>query len=624
MRFGARAACLLLGATASLGQVEPESDASSLVRGLRPGEICTVAKGTVLRTADFARGRVIDAERSLPLEDVLVEAWTEDGTEPAGIAVCLDRTRTARDGSFALRAISGPQRASNFRYSRTGYETTVDGSWPEPETLLFAQRELAGRVIDLDGNPIAGAVVRSRQCCPHALCAVQVRTDAQGRFRIPDFPADDFREADVEILGELHGWIARAPASLARARTPEWRLSRGERHTVQLLDALGNPLAGRRVVHDSTPFAEAWTDHRGVVDLPPAIAQSGAPIAIRDGAGRVAFPPAILASGTQTVLRALAPRTDALPVTYATTSVTLHWNALRGPPLLQLTTPAGFVYEGEGSHVLPRGYAKLVIGAPFEGWRQEVRELKLGYEPVTLDIAPVEEPLLRVLLPPESYARIVVGTRTFADVDVGPTKVFEHRVPPANEIRVLAERWDGEARLGALRDIAPEAPSLELDLTHPESIVAPGLETGGLRSTLRFVPPAGESPAPFEGDVDVAGLDNLAVDQDSGPLSVPAGRPFSVALRREGCMPLRVHARAPQDGSELPIALAFVRCALLEVRGNYTALESFRGFEKRENDEDLRFVLAPGPLTLCVVRNERPLWIELSLEPGEHRTLTVR
>ncbi len=95
------------------------------VRGLRAGETVVVLdKAIAFAGESVAHSRVLHARTGEPLADVMVEAWTENGQEPLGIAERVDRAVTHHDGSIDLAVRVESRPAEKVRLSKAGFAST--------------------------------------------------------------------------------------------------------------------------------------------------------------------------------------------------------------------------------------------------------------------------------------------------------------------------------------------------------------------------------------------------------------------------------------------------------------------------------------------------------------------
>src|SRR5687767_12270109 len=121
------------------------------------------------------RSRLLDALTGRPIEGAVCELWTEEYRAPAGL---VDSARSRADGSYELHPVSNEK--CKVRVRAAGYRTTVGAADDEDGYLFPSDEAFVVRVLDLDGNPIAGARIRSHETCRHAPPSVEVLSGADG------------------------------------------------------------------------------------------------------------------------------------------------------------------------------------------------------------------------------------------------------------------------------------------------------------------------------------------------------------------------------------------------------------------------------------------------------------
>lgn len=161
-----------------------------------------IAAGVALALAaatEEPRFRVFDARDQSPIAGATLELWTEDGEKPLGAMTRVAVLHSGADGTGEFSWLVDGIRPSNVRVSKAGYAShSVSLGDLEEGVELHPAAPLSGRVVDLDGQPVARAVVRSRETCAHAVFAAETWTDADGRFVLADCPADA-QLAELEV-----------------------------------------------------------------------------------------------------------------------------------------------------------------------------------------------------------------------------------------------------------------------------------------------------------------------------------------------------------------------------------------------------------------------------------------
>lgn len=196
---------------------------------------------------------VVSARDGEPVADAVVELWTDDGVEPMRIATRLAVVRTSQDGSATYSYMPQGIRADLARITSPGFASrTTSASDLQDGVELYPAAPLAGRVVDLLGQPVAGAHVRTRETCPHAVPAAETFTDSGGRFTLTDCPADE-QMAELEVLPTEHIPLAYIQIDdlrrlQARDGTFDLHVARRQPLSVRIVDGEGSPMVGRRVV----------------------------------------------------------------------------------------------------------------------------------------------------------------------------------------------------------------------------------------------------------------------------------------------------------------------------------------------------------------------------------------
>jgi thiol-disulfide isomerase/thioredoxin len=134
------------------------------------------------------RGRVIDATSRKPINEAFVYAQVSN--QPATDWTSVRGTETKATGEFMLEAPAGTARLSvicdDYTLGKAYLETRIaEGeSQKLPDVELHRNPVIKGRVLDLDGKPVAGAILRMQgilKFMRHAPAA----TDSEGRFELP-------------------------------------------------------------------------------------------------------------------------------------------------------------------------------------------------------------------------------------------------------------------------------------------------------------------------------------------------------------------------------------------------------------------------------------------------------
>lgn len=438
-----------------------------------------IAAGVALALAaatEEPRFRVFDARYQSPIAGATLELWTEDGEKPLGAMTRVAVLHSGADGTGQFSWLVDGIRPSNVRVSKAGYAShSVSLGDLEEGVELHPAAPLSGRVVDLDGQPVARAVVRSRETCAHAVFAAETWTDADGRFVLADCPADA-QLAELEVLPREHLPIASLEIDTLRrlqARDGSFDLHVARRPPIRatVLDEKGQPLVGCRIAYSAEPYCAGWSDKSGVVILCPP-PQGYASLSWLSGAETRFFPVGYVPDSGVWRVRLAAPGNPE------------HAGKLRldfGPGGDAPSRPRVLVVDSEGTNRdgfefsdLAMGPATVVVGQSFSPWVEEVYDVAVSSVAQSIVSTPKRAPVVDIRLPEGtgwSTVMVQAGDKGFrADLE-GKS---EHRlhVPPGVELVFVARAGDGELRR------AHHAPLTEgvaaIDLRDPRTLLHAG------------------------------------------------------------------------------------------------------------------------------------------------------
>lgn len=286
---------------------------SAVIRRVASALILITVVGLVEAVAGpSVEGRVVSA-RGVPLAEAEVTlspieepharamAVLSGSSEPTPVA----RVETGADGRYRLQAPSaGVWRVRVIAPGFAPQVTTIDPLVDDttlPEVALHAETVLEVSVVDAEGAPVPGALVRmgarpARDVSWETSEEIQ-RTDAAGVARF-----STARGTSIELAATHQGALASTSARGARTML---RLARTPSRALALRDDDGAALANAVVAHRELLLPLARSDERGRIDVP--LAESGAAQIV------------LLADHGGTTTMRLAPRTpeepELLPVT---------------------------------------------------------------------------------------------------------------------------------------------------------------------------------------------------------------------------------------------------------------------------------------------------------------------
>jgi RNA polymerase sigma factor (sigma-70 family) len=250
---------------------------------------CTIAAGaTAVQRVELTRGGVVrgtvrDAAGNGAQATIEVGAWKE---------LAHQRVRSGADGAFELAGLPVGEVRLRVSHDRLGLaEATVTTTPDGPvavELQLSRGRELKGRVVDPDGQPVAGVTL---ECIDSATRGADgwfrfVKSDKDGAFAADNCPATGTLQVVVRARGFEELRLTNVDASAGEVQV---RLRREAPPSVRIVahvvDADGKPIANamasarREGVRGSTGIEATATDGR--VELGP-VAPGTWRVSIRD------------------------------------------------------------------------------------------------------------------------------------------------------------------------------------------------------------------------------------------------------------------------------------------------------------------------------------------------------
>jgi hypothetical protein len=228
----------------------------------------TVAPGSTaevvlpLQRAGRLLGRVADAESGAGLKGTRLSVFASglDGND-RGFS---DTITTDGSGGFAAYVPAGvpvqlyPHKCPPGYASPQGRRAFLKGELPAvtaasgesrtlPDIKLHRQAAIAGTVV-ASGRPVADAVVEIRWDTQQDHKPVSVRTDAAGRFRVPNAPLDQPAAIRVRSAAMVNATVAFRPEELAGALTIPVSAENAYRVRGSVTDGSGRPLQRAKVV----------------------------------------------------------------------------------------------------------------------------------------------------------------------------------------------------------------------------------------------------------------------------------------------------------------------------------------------------------------------------------------
>lgn len=589
----------------------------------------------------FTAVRFLDAETARPLAGVTVELWTEEGAKPTRAATRLAVLSSGEDGGISIPFGASNVRADKLRISLPGYASReVHGAPEAGEFLLQPALARRFRVLDLDGRPVAGATLVWRESCAHAVPASSATTDWDGRAVLVDAP---YGHGELAVFAEGFGalsprWLDHSlldERAALFAEPIELRVARRAGFELELVDARGAPLVGRRIVHMDGPLAPAWSDEFGRLRHVPLSTERSPRFELSDAAGTGVLDAFELPTSGVTRV-ALADGPPPLERDFARLAVRFEGLAEEGarPPVVVRGSDgrARSLPAGEDSVATPLGPTRVKVGAAFSGWRETTFDLASPVDAV-VTIRPEREAALSVALPENTlFLHAQAGDDSITREEPSESRLALH-VPTGRRVVLWAETADGAAYRAELPPLRAGA-QVEVALREHGVRAVPSTDARP-RCRLRFEVSSRGAPHGV-GDVHarlVHALGNESIDL-TGPdasgrfeFELPRGDLYRVRFdcEQRDCVPVERVGRVPDaEESSRPVELVararvtFDRTRIVFGPGASTVA---RGLTDGALEPD-GLELAPGPASLWVQTSDgRTRVVRLDLKPGEVREL---
>lgn len=257
---------------------------------LKEGEEVHKLDPPALEKAVRVAGRVVD-ENDQPVTGAeITGTWNAPNPQFSGGGATRSTAKSEADGRFELGRVAPGVELQIW--ATLGWTHDADpvivpkAGEGEPVTIRLKRkptRGVSGRVLNADGEPLAGALVRIRVRRVGAPAfggassfgfrgGETIRTDAEGRFQTPDqIPTD----LDCQIEASAEGWVVGHSNWLSptELEAPDTRLRRAivdRQLTGRVVDSFGNPIAGVKVfqAERDPEWRRSQTDADGRFTLP--------------------------------------------------------------------------------------------------------------------------------------------------------------------------------------------------------------------------------------------------------------------------------------------------------------------------------------------------------------------
>lgn len=401
--------------TAPLSATPQASQVPAQVQGLLPGEswesLSAVAAPGANPWMEWDGIRLIDAVSGAPIVGARFDAHIEDyysvDEEVTPVATAL----TGEDGSaYVARPAGLPGKAKweKFVVQAEGYQNYGEAlCYGYGEMALWKAQPLEVEFRDFAGEPIEGAVIRSRHTCSHEVPSFVGRSDAAGRMDLSRYPlAFDDAEARVFAPGYF-AFGGEYPAALAWQVAAHGKaviyLPKSPSVQVRYLSEDGEPVAGARLLLNSEPWRVARTDAEGLASFTSlADCRGYAPVTSLAARGMEAssrFGVGGLPAGRVTTVRAGQ-------VHLATTIQPLgKFSLLPNYPPGPAHSSSTRLFHADGYYCrsdldypeqLPTGEYTLMVGGPFKLYQEQAYSFRLTSAGSKLTINPRLAPVLRL------------------------------------------------------------------------------------------------------------------------------------------------------------------------------------------------------------------------------------
>lgn len=581
--------------------------------------------------------RVIDGTTGKPLAGATIELWTEDqGAEGELVHGAV----TANDG-FAL-LLPRYEQAEKIRVTCPGYASTAGASShlnDGPIELLPAQ-PMRGRIVDLEGRPVAGALVRTRQGCPHAVSAAQARTDEAGHFVLADCPPQGDRSPpDIEVLAPGHAALPQTAAGPLRRRqaiTGQCDIFTPRRRPVafRMLAPPGDPAVGARVIANDSPVQSTRVAADGSCTFLPFSDDREEHLSLRVGNEWRQLRPCVFPSEATLAVSVIGAEQSG---ERATLDVTLEVPADLADEVIpvQVTDSSGASKWGSNlggntcAFDVARGEVVVLVGQRFSGIEEQTHTLSVTDDDTSLRVRVEAEAELSVRVPEEGLRLVHLQagddsvSRTGMWHDAGPLTYY---VPRGERVVILAV--DGAE---AIRRAIFEPPDLDEGVTNvrldtDKSMVRAPLDFDDLpTSTLRLEirddrgQPVEDAIAYFRS----SGIHEESTEWTGADpeWSVPAGVPVTLRVRADGHRSVLAPITTTLADATTTSVVVLPRLATVVLSGNVARV---LGSSVQRNDKGTVASLVPGKTRVLVLRREgAPVLLQLELAPGSQRHLAI-
>lgn len=205
--------------------------------------LANIAESNVLPAPAASDGLLMNRVRRILTGD----AVSNSSNQRIWVGTTLSLAMLVTGTVIVAEAKSNLVAAEVARLSSDSIESKEDGV-SSPRLLRDGDIDLAGRVIDMNGRPIAGAKVQMRSGEGSKLVKKDMRTDVDGRFMFSGLGDSGVATVIARSQGYGSGFLQVDLLADETVQTPDFKLRTADKSIAgRVVDLAGNPVAGVKV-----------------------------------------------------------------------------------------------------------------------------------------------------------------------------------------------------------------------------------------------------------------------------------------------------------------------------------------------------------------------------------------